>query len=292
MHENFINEKCSVCSSTFFEGDDIVVCPECGAPYHRECYKHAGSCVYTAEHGEFEWKSEKNLLKEHFENIESAIIVKEEKESESPADFPDRIDMSNVHSFEEYKELMDEHLLKQEKDFPEVDGVTAEELIKFLNKNAYYYLPVFKAIATKGKIMKLNFAALLFFPMHCFYRRMNFLGTIVMTAYIICMEFCMIISSWAGENGINQQAVLSVGMFVGLALSLFVLMFFNYFYFKTAVKKIKNIKAENASMSKEEIFQLISAEGRPSLFNAVAFTMCIAIVASLAVKLINYNLIK
>lgn len=43
--------KCSVCGKPFSENDDIVVCPECGAPYHRDCYAKAGKCVYSDRHG-------------------------------------------------------------------------------------------------------------------------------------------------------------------------------------------------------------------------------------------------
>ncbi len=43
--------KCSVCGKPFTANDDIVVCPECGAPYHRECYAKAGKCVYAERHG-------------------------------------------------------------------------------------------------------------------------------------------------------------------------------------------------------------------------------------------------
>lgn len=43
--------KCSVCGKPFSANDDIVVCPECGAPYHRECYAKTGKCVYADRHG-------------------------------------------------------------------------------------------------------------------------------------------------------------------------------------------------------------------------------------------------
>lgn len=45
------SEKCSVCGKGFADGDDVVVCPECGAPYHRACYEKAGGCVFQARHG-------------------------------------------------------------------------------------------------------------------------------------------------------------------------------------------------------------------------------------------------
>lgn len=43
--------KCPVCGVFFHEHDDIVVCPECGAPYHRACYEKAGHCIFTEKHG-------------------------------------------------------------------------------------------------------------------------------------------------------------------------------------------------------------------------------------------------
>ena len=54
---NYIGCKCPVCQQPFTETDDIVVCPECGAPYHRACYQKQGGCVYASKHGtSFEWK--------------------------------------------------------------------------------------------------------------------------------------------------------------------------------------------------------------------------------------------
>lgn len=42
---NFTGSECMICKQKFTENDDIVVCPECGTPYHRECYLKEGSCV-------------------------------------------------------------------------------------------------------------------------------------------------------------------------------------------------------------------------------------------------------
>lgn len=49
---DYIGLKCPVCGKPFAAHDDIVVCPECGAPYHRTCYEQAGACVFAEQlHG-------------------------------------------------------------------------------------------------------------------------------------------------------------------------------------------------------------------------------------------------
>lgn len=42
--------KCPVCEKPFTDNDDIVVCPKCGAPYHRACYTEKGECIFTELH--------------------------------------------------------------------------------------------------------------------------------------------------------------------------------------------------------------------------------------------------
>lgn len=44
-------EKCPVCHSYMFDDEDIVFCPICGAPHHRECYKSIGHCALEKYHG-------------------------------------------------------------------------------------------------------------------------------------------------------------------------------------------------------------------------------------------------
>ncbi len=44
--------ECPVCSQVFTEEDDIVVCPKCGAPYHRDCYLQEKKCKFISLHKE------------------------------------------------------------------------------------------------------------------------------------------------------------------------------------------------------------------------------------------------
>lgn len=55
----YTNEKCPVCGESFTAEDDIVVCPLCGTPHHRDCYKKNGECGNSDRHSEgFVWQPE------------------------------------------------------------------------------------------------------------------------------------------------------------------------------------------------------------------------------------------
>lgn len=51
MSLNLQGEKCAVCTAYLFEEDDIVYCPICGAPHHRDCYNAIGKCGLEEYHG-------------------------------------------------------------------------------------------------------------------------------------------------------------------------------------------------------------------------------------------------
>ena len=45
------NISCALCHAYLFEEDDVVYCPVCGAPHHRECYNSIGHCALEQLHG-------------------------------------------------------------------------------------------------------------------------------------------------------------------------------------------------------------------------------------------------
>lgn len=53
------NTICDGCKKIFKENDDVVVCPVCGTPQHRECYEKNGGCVNSKLHETgFSWHGE------------------------------------------------------------------------------------------------------------------------------------------------------------------------------------------------------------------------------------------
>ncbi len=53
----YTGNLCQGCGEPFNDNDDIVVCPECGTPQHRECYDKENRCVCSHLHGEeYAWQ--------------------------------------------------------------------------------------------------------------------------------------------------------------------------------------------------------------------------------------------
>ncbi len=78
------NEKCPVCGEVFKENDEVVVCPDCGAPHHRSCYDENGRCTNEHLHGEgFVWEKTKQETKAE-ETTESKEKTEEKDVSVCP----------------------------------------------------------------------------------------------------------------------------------------------------------------------------------------------------------------
>lgn len=44
-------KQCPICLAYLFEEDDVVHCPTCGAPHHRDCWQTVGHCGLEELHG-------------------------------------------------------------------------------------------------------------------------------------------------------------------------------------------------------------------------------------------------
>ena len=56
---DYYNHRCPVCDKPFENSSDIVVCPQCGAPHHRECYELEMKCHFQDRHKDgFDYKTE------------------------------------------------------------------------------------------------------------------------------------------------------------------------------------------------------------------------------------------
>ena len=191
---NYIGSKCIVCNQKFKQDDDIVVCPECGTPYHRDCYKKESKCINTQLHENHEsWQQSVDAVQDSFENTSQLICdncgfnnpprtlfcescgepIKEtlaqqyeamrDKENQAnQSSDPNQYNRQNQNvSIQPFLINFSDPLcgLNPEEDF---NGVRLCELADFVDSNTHYYLPIFKRIKDTGRKVTWNFSAMLF----------------------------------------------------------------------------------------------------------------------------------
>ena len=62
---DYYNYRCPVCEKQFDKDSEIVVCPVCGAPHHRECYEINMRCHFEDRHADgFDFKAEYSKQKD------------------------------------------------------------------------------------------------------------------------------------------------------------------------------------------------------------------------------------
>lgn len=188
--------KCQVCNIDFKQSDDIVVCPECGAPYHRACYETQGKCTYSDRHGtSFTYqRSAANSTQKGNENSPSAKINKCPRcfnENQSNALFCSNCGMpllqkdtnSNFYEIPISPALDPLSALDQDE---KIDDIKISEFAQYVKTNLLYYLPLFKKIHEKNK-SRFNFAAFLFSGGWFLYRKLYKIGIAITAALMSLM---------------------------------------------------------------------------------------------------------
>lgn len=234
--------NCPVCEKSFSEDDDIVVCPRCGAPYHRDCYAEKGKCIFPELHKTGEsWmkihggRSDEN---EPGDDEEEGMIVcrhcghKNSKDSIVCSECGDflfgSVSIHNKDGYDENDDDGDEDPLRSAMnrasqiyvngvrvfdtsfgDKDDFDGVSGKELADFTAANPLYYLPIFSRIK-KLNMSRINFATFFFGGVWYFYRK-QYLKAIILTLVIAALLAANIIISSLWSNDLFAAAYSDLG---------------------------------------------------------------------------------
>lgn len=178
-------DVCTVCGKSFSENDDVVYCPICGAPHHRECYNQTGKCALEQFHGtEQEYDPDKKASCENKDdqsvNDDGAKVKKKCPRCgnlcEHKANFCPFCGMvfqgSQYGNFAQnpFEGTMFDPLggVPANED---IGGITASEASKFVRVNTRRYIPLFNRINKSKKKTAWNWAAFLFTYSWLFYRK-------------------------------------------------------------------------------------------------------------------------
>ena len=176
---NYINDFCPVCNQAFTADDDIVVCPDCGAPHHRDCWKIKNACEYQPRHSEgFEWKP----LITGVHEPPVPVIAGEQKnrpESGTVSFFPP---IRPVENEEDFENLLMRGMGYNKDD--NIDGVSIADAALYIQQSAKGYIKKFKT-----KNFSFNWAAFFFSPAWFFYRKMYKVGAVILALFVALSLF-------------------------------------------------------------------------------------------------------
>lgn len=218
MNQRYENSICSVCNEQFKADDDIVVCPVCGTPHHRECWKKYDCCINSPKHKDgYSWNDEHPAVKE-----EEPIVIEIAKPAELPDECPhcgEKIQTSMPFCpkcggplFSDDKALcvrcgaLNEKSssfcarcgspLIQSQKFNDaktgtainpddkIDDVTVAEMSTYIRFNSENYIPKFFRMNRGRKKVSWNWGAFFFAPYWFFYRKMYSAGAVMMSLLV------------------------------------------------------------------------------------------------------------
>ncbi len=196
---DYIGNKCPVCDKYFHADEDVVVCPECGTPHHRECYQSIGRCANFDKHKDgFDYQQE---LKQSDQSESSDFIVCKRCGSNNSNEaffcskcgnqLHENTQNVNANSSNQQnppfgadtfgnnpKVIMFDPLAGVNPNADLGDGVTAGETAKFVKQNTPYFITVFSNIFRFSR-SRFNFCAMIFGGGYLLYRKMYKLGAII-----------------------------------------------------------------------------------------------------------------
>lgn len=207
----YTGNHCPVCEQEFTDNDDIVVCPDCGTPYHRACWQKVGACMHKSEHAAgFEWQPEVGAGAAEAAHAavcpncgthntpgsvrcshcgcplpkpgEAPAQDTQPKQDQGPIYARDPGTMNNAPRndraaagphIDAYSNSPDGGIQRREIG-PEdpIEGIKAKDWATFVGRSPMYYLmQFFRMSETKQKIT-VSLSAFLFGPAYLFYRKM------------------------------------------------------------------------------------------------------------------------
>lgn len=193
----FTGSTCMVCQKPFTDEDDIVVCPDCGTPYHRDCWMETGKCINTTLHavgGSWASIQQEQRLKrggivcphcQHI-NLPDAQFCEScngtlSSGSEEPEEEPVRIPLPGSNL---YFDLRDPccGLPPEEK----IEDETLGDVANYVKTNTLYYLPLFRRFRDTGRKISLNLTCVLFPHLYFAYRKMWSMAIVSALILLVC----------------------------------------------------------------------------------------------------------
>lgn len=288
MSLNVEGSSCARCKAYLFSEDDVVYCPVCGAPHHRDCYSALGHCALEELHGtpnQYSREKEAEAKAKIAEREQQAEAEREQRQSRENSLLTCGMcgehynpnsqrcpkcgapNIRRINGFEGF-----DFLGGVPKDYIIDENVTAEDAKQFVGANTHRYVPKF---ATLNKLNRLswNWMAFLFPCGWMLSRKMFKNGIIAGLLAVITSLFSYPLNLAVYNLGVTNSASYAdmmnslseslpqiggaviafalIGMLLDLILRVVFGLFGDYFYKKYAVNQIKKLKAESIDLEND-----------------------------------------
>lgn len=195
------NAKCEYCGEQFAKNDDIVVCPECGSPYHRKCWEEHGECAHKAEHAQgFVYKAETEVFSAPEEDfvgkIKEQILNGSEQTEEHCENCGAKLIEGDEYCvycghkkgepvFSQKQKHADKDPLGGMNSFDEIAGEKAGDIALVVRNNSAKFMPKLKRLSDRKIKIGWSWPAFIFGYLYLFFRKLYKYGIIVILAQVL-----------------------------------------------------------------------------------------------------------
>ncbi len=292
--------KCPVCQKPLTQEDDIVVCPECGAPYHRACWQQHGGCVFADRHGPgFEYRRPEEgpppldpPADQPPQSGASGELPCPGCGAQNPAGniFCESCgaplhgmsgSTPGAQPYDYSRPMQDPLAMVGLTPDQEIDGIKVSDWMKYLGSNAPYYLAVFHRMDQTGHKFFHSFSALFFGPLFLLYRKVWNWGVFSAVLSLACSIPVFLLLILASNQPSAQPAALlltaeKISTVLSLVLQLALMLFSFLLVRRESAKKIR--KLQQTASSPEEFQRLLQAKASPSWVGVIIFVVvCLVI---------------
>lgn len=285
--DKYIGQPCISCNDTIKEDDEIVVCPECGSPYHKSCYAKEGKCINIPLHENGEtWQPDfdeqtggkqpdssadgySETIGVVCPNCNTANSVNSSFCSNCGRPLNSGSQFNGNPYSTPFGVPFGGNTANAETD---VDGNTIGEYSRYLGFKSYYFLPKFMRFAKNKSKFSFNFSAFLFPHYYFLYRKMNLVGYIVLAittllsmpyVMLTMAEYGMFTADWVMSDKFIMLC--NASNFISNIICVLCGILANWAYYRKAKSDIGKIKAETSSEYEQN--EKISTSGGTSALN-------------------------
>ena len=296
----------------------FYVCPDCGAPYHRDCYEKLGRCIHSPAHAAgYEWKfpyqeselctcpacGERTLRSESVCRCCGAALPPEG--AQEPADRADSDEHSEEFDYSTFYRQFQETGAPQVDPLRQtyqaafgkeevMDGIPCKDWADFIGPASPAYLSAYCRMQLSHTKTSMSFSAMLFGPFYFFYRKawkpaFAFLAAELVLALPTFIDLLQVTDS-SLSPGLSTSTLLTLSRVCSVLSFLLMIvrgLYGKWLYRQSAAEKIRRIRAEFPDAAQRKA--VLCAQGGTSWAAVLGCLVLLMVIGSAFTLLLGPN---